>query len=275
MSEDRPKLSEETLKRLKNIGLDRHHISEEQLSALESLDNPQKSHWLARTLSYGGAFLELAALTQLFTANWSRAIGVAIFGLILIYTGYRIQVRIAGKKSNQWRQFKEEYIENEQKFAAFVMDFIQRDPLVADVLNPSNVMLFSEGYRPHIGVSNEPEVGEVKFNDIMPYLIRKVYLDVRSLLPLDRSRFQAFIDSIISHSDSSFKGFLRIVMIYNLELRGQFNFESELSKIPPGNERETFKQCWLTDAVLSAEIRLLGWMFRELFGTPYVFPENR
>lgn len=275
MNEERPRLSGETLNRLKRLGLDRYHISEEQLRALESLDNPEKSHWLAKGISYFGGFLELIALFQVYSGHWDRAVITGIVGLGLVYIGYRIQIRITNKQFNQWLRFKKEYITDEKKFSAFVMDFVQRDPLLSAILNPSNILLFSEGYRPHIGIPNDPEIGEAKFSDVLPYFIRKIYMDTGSLLPLNRYSFRAFIDSIVEHTDTALKSVMVIILKYNLEIQGKFNFESELAKIPAGTERETFKQNWLTDAILSAEVRLLAWIFRELFRTPYAFPEYR
>jgi hypothetical protein len=58
-------------------------------------------------------------------------------------------------------------------------------------------------------------------------------------------------------------------------MEGKFNFETELAKVPAGSEREEFKACWLNDAVIGAELRMLAWIYRELFHEPYVNPQNR
>lgn len=98
MDKETPKLSEDTIKRMKSMGLDPNEMSEEQLAALESLERPEKSHWLSKPFTYIGGFLELMALFSLFSADWGAVFGYGIIGLILMYIGYRIQANIAGKK---------------------------------------------------------------------------------------------------------------------------------------------------------------------------------
>jgi hypothetical protein len=46
-------------------------------------------------------------------------------------------------------------------------------------------------------------------------------------------------------------------------------------KVPDGAERDKLKQCWLADAILSTEMRMLAWIHGDLFGKPYVTPERR
>ncbi|VVB94709.1 Uncharacterised protein [uncultured archaeon] len=98
MYKEKPKLSEATVKRMKGMGLEPDEMSEEQLEAIESLEKPEKSHWLAKPFAYIGGFLELIALFSLLTADWGAVIGFGIIGLILTYIGYRIQRRITAKK---------------------------------------------------------------------------------------------------------------------------------------------------------------------------------
>ncbi len=98
MDKETPKLSEDTIKRMKSMGLDPDEMSEEQLAALESLERPEKSHWLSKPFTYIGGFLELMALFSLFSAYWGAVFGYGIVGLILMYIGYRIQANIAGRK---------------------------------------------------------------------------------------------------------------------------------------------------------------------------------
>lgn len=113
MNKEAPKLSKDTIKRMKSTGLDPDEISEEQLGALESLEKPEKSHWLAKLLAYIGGFLELMALFSLLSADWGAVFGYGIIGLILIYSGYRIQSRVSCKKFIQTSIKK--HMEHEQK----------------------------------------------------------------------------------------------------------------------------------------------------------------
>jgi hypothetical protein len=49
-----------------------------------------------------------------------------------------------------------------------------------------------------------------------------------------------------------------LAMKYRLNVEGRFVFEREVTKVPAGPEREQFKQCWLNDAVLGTELRMLA-----------------
>jgi hypothetical protein len=62
---------------------------------------------------------------------------------------------------------------------------------------------------------------------------------------------------------------------YNLKVEGRFNFEAEIAKVPEGPEREKLKQCWLNDFIISTELRMIAWIYGQLFNCPYVIPEKR
>ena len=94
----RPELAEDTIKRMKDAGLDPDSMSNEQLAALESLDNPDKSNWLAKILRGIGLFFGFLAFLSLLSLDIASLIFNAIIALILTYIGYRIQSRIANKK---------------------------------------------------------------------------------------------------------------------------------------------------------------------------------
>lgn len=98
MNEVSKKLSKDTIERIRKTGLDPDEMSEGQLEALESLENPAKSHWLAKPFTYIGGGLWIIALLALLTGGWGAAIMYVIIGAILMYIGYKIQNRVAGKK---------------------------------------------------------------------------------------------------------------------------------------------------------------------------------
>ena len=60
---------------------------------------------------------------------------------------------------------------------------------------------------------------------------------------------------------------------YSLELDGNQSIVSESQKIPASKTRETFLiDCWL-ESLCTAEIRVLGWLYREFYGRPF-HPNN-
>jgi Ca2+/Na+ antiporter len=95
---EKPVLSDETLSRLEDLGLEPNEMSDEQLAALESLENPKKSHWLAKPFMFIGFGCAAMAFFSLIYREWESVLFYGIPGLVLSYIGYRIQSRIASKK---------------------------------------------------------------------------------------------------------------------------------------------------------------------------------
>jgi len=52
---------------------------------------------------------------------------------------------------------------------------------------------------------------------------------------------------------------------YGLDME-HFNYERDILKFPAGPDREGFKVNLMRDEVLSAEIRILAWLYHEFFG---------
>lgn len=171
--------------------------------------------------------------------------------------------------------FRQSDLATESRLAAYVDRFLSNDRLARELLNPSNLMLYSEGYRPEIGVPNDPEGRGEPFRDLRRYFVRKLYLDLHSISPFTQQQFERFVDRVGAAADTTIICAGRIAVRHDLSLEGSFNFQTEVRKIPPGPERETFKRCWLNDAVLGTELRILAWVYQELYAVPYVPPERR
>ena len=171
--------------------------------------------------------------------------------------------------------FTRDDLSDEKRVAAFARSFLERDPRASQLLNPSNTLLFEHGYRPVIGLPNDPEGDGDAFVNLEEYFIRKVYLDLDSLEPVTRASLEVFLDQLGEWSYHTLTGSGRIIERYQLDIQGRFHFPTELAKIPPGEEQEEFVVCWLNDAVLATESRMLAWIFLKLFGTPYIIPEKR
>ena len=171
--------------------------------------------------------------------------------------------------------FKREDIAREDRVAAYVDAFLQRDFQARQLLNPSNRFFFGQGYRPAIGVPHDPEAQGKRFTDIRSYFIRKLYLDLNAIQPLTQESLQAFMDQFGRYADQTVICAGEIAVKYDLKVQGRFNFRRELAKVPLGPEQEEFKRCWLNDFIVGTELRLIGWMYQQFFGVPYVIPEKR
>ena len=168
-----------------------------------------------------------------------------------------------------------EELSHQDRVAAFVATFIERDSRARGLLNASNKSLFEEGYRPKIGVPHDPEAGGLNFSGIQAYFTTKLYLDLNSVIPLNQSTFQSFVDQVGRWSDQTIICAGGISVKYDLNVQGAFFFKTEFAKVPAGVEREEFKRCWLNDSILGTELRMLAWIYGQLFNAPYVSPEKR
>ncbi|MCZ7403655.1 MAG: hypothetical protein O8C67_01805 [Candidatus Methanoperedens sp.] len=207
MYNEKPKLSEDTIKRMRGMGLEPDEMSEEQLEAIESLDNPEKSHWLAKPFAYIGGFLELIALFSLLTADWGAVIGFGIIGLIITYIGYRIQRRITAKKFIQaslkkdmekrepeagklWSPFKgmantdEVLIEKAKAFAPFLFSPISDE----------TKSLFEELKKDKERKIDEKKFGEVFFEMV---LFNIHYVDRSAFSHLGAEKRNVFMDALV------------------------------------------------------------------------------
>ncbi len=186
-----------------------------------------------------------------------------------------IGIGFARARSKDLPKFTNKDISDETRVAIFVKHFIRRDSQASQLLNPSNMSLFAQGYRPKVGIPYDPETNGQKYTDIQKYFTRKLNLNLNSIHPLNQSSFQSFVDQVGRWADQIIICAGDISVKYNLNVEGRFNFETALAKVPDGAEREEFKQCWLNDFIVSTELRILAWIYGQLFNSPYITPEKR
>jgi hypothetical protein len=64
-----------------------------------------------------------------------------------------------------------------------------------------------------------------------------------------------------------------IASVYKLDMKASQSIVTESKKIPTTKTRDAFLiDCWL-ESLCTAEIRVLGWLYREFFGRPF-HPDN-
>jgi hypothetical protein len=192
--------------------------------------------------------------------------GIAVAAALLLFEGAGAPRASA---EEQLLRFTREDVPREERVAAFVDAFIDRDPQARGLLNPGNRTLFAEGYRPTVGVPNNPERGRVRFTDLRPHFIRKLYLDLNAVRPLNQGSFESFVDQISYDSGQNLKCTVERAIRHAFNVERNFIFQKELAKIPNGPGRDQFNRCWLSESILGTEARMLGWIFRQLFGVPY------
>jgi hypothetical protein len=169
--------------------------------------------------------------------------------------------------------FHSEYIADEGRITDFVFAFLATDSRAGQLLNRSNLTLFAEGYRPQLALACDVTADPV-FADLRTYFARRLFIDLSSIELSGEEELRRFLDKIGDASDKTTTRVCEIAESHDLDIMGRFVFEKEIVKIPAGAEREELKRNWLNDAFLSTELRVLAWVYHELFGRLYVTPDT-
>ena len=90
--------------------------------------------------------------------------------------------------------------------------------------------------------------------------------------PTERE-LHAWIAQLLNALDRAAKATEDVSAAYNLDLSASGSMVGESQKIPAANARADFLlNCWL-ETLCTAEIRVLGWLYREFYARPF-HPEN-
>lgn len=83
----------------------------------------------------------------------------------------------------------------------------------------------------------------------------------------------AWIGQLLNALDQASKSTEQLVADYRLDMNSARSMIDEARKIPAANLRNNFLiDCWL-EALCTAEIRVLGWLYQEFYGRPF-HPNN-
>lgn len=83
----------------------------------------------------------------------------------------------------------------------------------------------------------------------------------------------AWIAQLLNALNRASKSTEEVSAAYQLEMQGASSIVQEAQKIPAAMTRDSFLiDCWL-ETLCTAEIRVLGWLYREFYGRPF-HPEN-
>ena len=86
-------------------------------------------------------------------------------------------------------------------------------------------------------------------------------------------QLHAWIAQLLNALDAASKATENVVADYGLNVAAEASVVAESKKIPASTARSDFLfNCWL-EALCTAEIRVLGWLYREFYGRPF-HPNN-
>jgi len=160
--------------------------------------------------------------------------------------------------------------------------FLQNDKQMQIINSKSVHILFDEGIRPKCDEDNDPDVLVKKINDpqgakpIERWLVIKVWLDLIAATKVAenahidlKEALEKRIDCIEQQTKNTLITAGEIALKYGLDVNLSLNLEAELSKIKTDKEREDFEYNYLSDSLISSGVRMLGWIYKELFNENY------
>lgn len=160
--------------------------------------------------------------------------------------------------------------------------FLKNDKQMQIINSEAVHTLFDDGIRPKCDKDNNPDILIKKVNDpygakpIERWLVLKIWLDlvvVAKVAEDAHKDLKEILEKRIDYIEKQTKKTLitagEIALKYNLDISINLDLETELSKIKTDKEKEDFKYNYLSDALISSGVRLLGWIYKELFGENY------
>lgn len=160
--------------------------------------------------------------------------------------------------------------------------FLQNDKQMQIINSKGIHILFDEGIRPKCDEDNNPDILVKKVNDsqeakpIERWLVLKIWLDLIIAVKVAENTHRNLKEALekrIDYIEKQTKNTLitagEIALKYGLDVSLNLNLEAELSKIKTDKEKEDFKYNYLSDALISSGVRMLGWIYKELFNENY------
>ena len=139
------------------------------------------------------------------------------------------------------------------------------------------------GIRPKCDEDNNPDIFVKKVEDPQEvrskerWLVIKTWLDlvlasnggnIKDLVVLKIS-LKRRLDYIEPQTRDTLITVGEVANKYDINTSLNFDLKSELEKIKTNKDKEDFKYSYLSDALISSEVRLLSWIYKELFNEAY------
>ena len=79
----------------------------------------------------------------------------------------------------------------------------------------------------------------------------------------------AWIGQLLNALDDATKTNEEMAHAYSLDTAGDSSRLAESEKIPTARGREVYLTCCWLETLCTAEVRVLGWLYQELYGKPF------
>lgn len=155
---------------------------------------------------------------------------------------------------------------NQKKFQKTLIWFFNNDPQVKIIKQKTLQTLYKQGIRPKAGSRNDPQDYYSDVTDVTQWFVLKMMLNLQLVKDFSQDEFMQFLDTYSEEASET------IQIVGNLSIKHDLNVNDlnlkEISKIPE-SQRTTFMINYMDDCILSAELRIMAWIYYNSFGTHY------
>jgi hypothetical protein len=167
---------------------------------------------------------------------------------------------------NQRPKFSVKDHADQKSFKKTLLWFFSNDPQVKLIKQPTLHALYEQGIRPKAGSRNDPQDHYSDIEGLTHWFILKIALNLKLMKEFSQAEFVQFLDMYSEGTSKTLQIVGELSEKYKLNAN---NLDlSEISKIPE-SQRITFMINYMDDCVLSAELRVMAWIYYSSFGTHY------
>lgn len=141
--------------------------------------------------------------------------------------------------------------------------FLSHDPRVAIINYPAVEALFQLKQREALGADPDLYVF-ARAEDRLAVGIMQALVEHTT-----ESALHTWIRELLGALDDATKMNEEIALAYQLQPDAEHDVVTEAEKIPSARERDIYLSCCWLETLCTAEIRVLGWVYQELYGMPF------
>lgn len=146
---------------------------------------------------------------------------------------------------------------------ALVLWFITNDKWTKEINTKSMFLLHNLIWPESTKRLAQENIENVENNPIL-YLMELVVKDVEECAQ-NKNKFRHLIQKLFDASGETLKECSRIALKYDINTK-KFNIDRTMKKIENAEEQARFANSLYFDRMISARLRILGWIYHELYG---------
>lgn len=160
--------------------------------------------------------------------------------------------------------------------------FVNHEKQISLLNSTCIISLFQQGYIPISEAFNNPQKmssidPNIKIDNPQKWLLARLWLDLINLKNISEKTnisldniFIDYLNNLGLKTDQTLIAYGTIAQKYNINDLEK-NWEEKINRLTSEKEKESFKTNYVSDTLLSAEVRIIAWIYKELFNKEFKF----